>query len=311
MNYNPPNLSNWSGRETNPDFGIQYWYQAIKCIDLQKEDLQADIALIGYECDEGVRRNLGRIGAKDGSDAIRKKLGSVAWHSLKTVADVGNVVCIDEDLETCQDIFAKKITSLLKSGVFPIALGGGHDIAYAHFKGIYNALKNKSKTIGIINFDAHFDLRPKPNGKPNSGTPFYQILNEFEHVNYLPIGIQTQANTTELFDIAKQNNVHYLTNFDCNNKELVQKTLASFISQNDYIYITIDIDGFSSAYAPGVSAPSPLGFTPQFVMACLEQLFASKKVVSLDFAEMNPTYDIDNHTASLAARLIDFVIQFQ
>lgn len=308
MNYKQSNPSNWSGRETNPNLGIQYWYQAVKCIDIQKEDIQADIALIGYECDEGVRRNLGRTGAKDGSDAIRKKLGSVAWHSKKTVVDVGNVVCIGEDLETCQDVFAKKITSLLKSGVFPIALGGGHDIAYAHFKGIFNALSNPIKNIGIVNFDAHFDLRPKPDGRPNSGTPFNQILEEHININYFPIGIQAQANTAELFEIAKQNNVQYLTNFDCENQEKVKETVANFISENDVIYITIDIDGFSSAYAPGVSAPSPLGFTPNFVMNVLSQLFESKKVISIDLAEMNPKYDVDNHTASLAARFVDFIV---
>lgn len=310
MNYKQPEQALWQGRKTNPNLGIQYWYQAIHCTNFEQENREADIALIGYECDEGVRRNLGRVGAKYGSDAIRKKLGSVAWHSTKTVLDVGNVFCVEEDLETCQNAFAHQITTLLEQEIFPIALGGGHDIAYAHFKGIANFLKHKKTRIGILNFDAHFDLRPKPTGKPNSGTPFYQILEEYNQVQYMPIGIQSQANTKELFEIAKQKNVDYLTMLDCEDYDFVESKVHHFINQNDVIYITIDLDGFSSAYAPGVSAPSPFGFTPNFVLRILEQLFKSKKVISIDLAELNPTYDIDYRTANLAARLVDSIVRY-
>jgi formiminoglutamase len=70
----------------------------------------------------------------------------------------------------------------------------------------------------------------------------------------------------------------------------------------------IDLDGFSSAYAPGVSAPSPLGFAPLFVYKVLAYVFESKKVISCDIAELNPDFDIDENTASLAAKLIDYMI---
>ena len=82
----------------------------------------------------------------------------------------------------------------------------------------------------------------------------------------------------------------------------------SFIGNNDYIYITIDLDGFSSAFTPGVSAPSPIGMNPKFVMSLLEFILSSKKVISCDIAEMNPNFDQDNSTANLAARLIDHIV---
>jgi len=73
--------------------------------------------------------------------------------------------------------------------------------------------------------------------------------------------------------------------------------------------VTIDLDGFSSAYAPGVSASSPMGFSPEVVLESLELIFASKKMISIDIAEMNPKYDIDNRTAKLAASLVHFVLE--
>ncbi len=68
------------------------------------------------------------------------------------------------------------------------------------------------------------------------------------------------------------------------------------------------MDGFSSAYSPGVSAPSPLGFTPYFVFKILSFLFDTRKVISFDIAELNPSLDRDKLTASLAAKIIDFVV---
>lgn len=312
VSYSPADKKQWSGRKTNKSLGEQYWYQAIKCVDLESEALvlNADVALVGYVCDEGVRRNLGRVGAKKGSSALRDRLGKVALHTNKKLIDVGNIICKANYLEQCQTAFSKTITLLIENKIFPIAIGGGHDIAYAHYNGIYKALKNKVKSIGIINFDAHFDLRPVET-TPNSGTPFYQILSEMAlediKVNYLPIGIQKQANTLELFEIAKQKKVSFIDNFSCDFL-LIKEQLSKFIDKNEAIYITIDVDGFSSAYAPGVSAPSPLGFTPKFVMQSLEFLFGSKKVVSCDFAELNPAYDIDNQTANLVSRLVDFIV---
>ncbi len=48
--------------------------------------------------------------------------------------------------------------------MYPIVLGGGHEIAFGHYCGIkdYNASIDRKDKLGIINFDAHFDLRPYP-----------------------------------------------------------------------------------------------------------------------------------------------------
>ncbi len=304
----------WKGREVDPSLGKQYWYQAIEQLDFEKDDLSnIDAAIIGYACDEGVQRNQGRVGAVDGPDAIRKRLAKIAWHhGGKRIADVGSIRCDDEKLEECQEVFASSITALLKHGIFPIALGGGHDIAYAHFRGIYDWLKEKEDTakIGIINFDAHFDLRP-PVKSANSGTPFYQIFNELDkgNISYLPIGIQERSNTKELFAVAEKFGVDWILLKQCEvDVKQVILTVNDFIEKLDYIYVTIDLDGFASAYSPGVSASSPFGFTPSFVLSVLESICASGKLIAVDLAEMNPVYDRDELTAKLAAGLVDVVV---
>ncbi len=312
-----PDKKVWSGRETNPELGIQYWYQAVDfyaaeaITALPKNDNPPDISILGYVCQEGVRRNKGRVGAAEGPSKVRERLAKLAYHlDGQKIGDYGDVNCVHEDLESCQQDLAKVISCMIKDGSFPIVIGGGHDIAYGHFLGLFDAKKDfDNHKFGIINFDAHFDLRPVLD-KPNSGTPFNQILTEFgDQVEYFVIGIQQSANTKELFDIADIHSVHYVDSTDCQIGKVTAVTdqLDKLISKVDSIYISIDMDGFSSAYAPGVSAPSPLGFEPDFVLAVLDFILKSKKVISCDLAELNPTYDPDNLTANLAARLVDHI----
>jgi len=311
VGYKAGDKAMYSGRDSTLE--NQYWHQEILVshIDDLQNDNATDIGIIGYNCDEGVKRNQGRIGARKGPKRIRHKLGKLPIHfKYKKIIDFGDVICIDENLEDCQKALSKTISMCITRNIFPIAIGGGHDIAYANFNGIKDALKNISKNkIGIINFDAHFDLRAVET-QPNSGTPFNQILTENNDVAYFAIGIQQQSNPKELFEIAAKKNVSYVSNFDCETfSETLKSKLNAFIKEVDYLYITIDMDGFSSSYAPGVSAPSTLGLTPSFVYTVLAFLFQSKKVISCDIAELNPDFDVDDSTAGLAARLVDYMVQ--
>lgn len=309
IEYRPGNKENWSGR--NSKLENQYWHQNIQVQDIENlaPTNNTKIGLIGYACDTGVKRNQGRIGAKKGPEKVRHKLAKLPVHFNKKITDFGDIICIEDNLEDCQRAFSKSITQLISNGILPLAIGGGHDIAYANFNGIIGALKNTSKNnIGIINFDAHFDLRPVET-IANSGTPFNQISKENNNVSYFAIGIQQQSNTKGLFEIAKKHNVSYVSNFECETfSETLKNQLKVFMNKVDYLYLSIDLDGFSSVYAPGVSAPSPLGFNPSFVYKNLEFIFKSNKVISCDIAELNPSFDIDNNTANLAARLVDFMV---
>lgn len=315
IKYSPTNKEIWSGRTSDQKL---YLHEKVECINIVKDDQlsfhKKAFGLVGYVCDEGVRRNQGRVGAVLGPEAIRKTLSKFPNHLSEStdLLDCGNISCIDGGMEVAQNHLSRVVTKLLRQDVFPILLGGGHDIAYGHYNGIKNHL-GPGKNIGIINFDAHFDLRSNTNGT-NSGTPFYQIgvdcKSENIDFNYLCIGIRKDANDRQLFETATTLGVEFIeTNqFTIENAEVIVRTLLDFISKVDYLYVTIDLDGFSSAYAPGVSAPSPMGFSPKMVVKALEVIIASKKLISMDVAEMNPTYDIDNRTSKLAASLIHFVL---
>ena len=311
-NYRLPISTPWTGRTVDPALGIQYWHQAVELIDLTDPGFRGElpkIALLGYACDAGVRRNQGRPGAVQGPEAIRQRLAKLAFHHQDIfVEDVGDIFCKGDELEAAQHALATAVAQLLQSGRFPIVLGGGHDVAFGHFRGIRAA--HPGAKIGIVNLDAHFDLRPVRDA-PNSGTPFWQILSEepADRVRYAAVGIQRASNPRELFDIAARQKVLYVLHDRCRPRDVesVAERLDDYLADCDHVYLTIDLDGISSAYAPGVSAPSPVGLEPRFVFGLVEKMLASGRVVSVDLAELNPEFDRDHSTANLAARLVDAI----
>jgi formiminoglutamase len=313
--YKKTNPELWSGRTSNLKLALHEKVELVDLEGLTKRNLsQKSIAILGYACDEGVRRNQGRVGAADGPKHIRKQLGKLPNHlDLETkLIDVGTIFCYDGDLEGAQERISEMVCLLLEKNAFPILLGGGHDIAYGHYKGLKQYL-GKNKIVGIINFDAHFDLRNNENGN-NSGTPFYQLAQEYRaegtSLEYLCLGIRSDANDKLLFQTAELFETKYIENnkFVMGYAEHVVRTILDFIRNVDHVYVTIDLDGFSSSYAPGVSAASPMGFSPAIVLEALKIIIDSKKMISMDIAELNSKYDIDDRTAKLAASLAHFVI---
>lgn len=308
-----PNPENWTGRKSVQP---EYWHQFVHCVsDLNFSHKDGrKIGILGYPVEEGVRRNQGRPGTKAAPTIIRNLLASTAFHLGENVSiyDYGDISIREKDLEGTQLKVSEILQKLILSKHFPVLLGGGHDLAYAHGKGLISHFKSKGEKLGIINLDAHFDLRPLVNGKGHSGSPFYQLSEEFPNdFHYLALGIQRAANPLSLFQKAKEVKAKHLVmeQFRLQNWEYIEEQIIWFLDSVNKIYLSIDLDGFSSAFAPGVSAPSPMGFSPQIAFKVFELIAKSKKLISLDVVELNPRFDQDQATARLAARCVEYVLR--
>lgn len=311
INYRPADNSIWTGRTDGTEPAHLRWHQIISFVDLREAvSLEGKHVFLGFPVDEGVKRNKGRIGAAEGSLSLRKTLVNlpVQREFEVNLADAGDIICIDGDLESAQAALAEAVAIIIQKGGFPIVLGGGHEVTYGHYNGVKAGKQGK---VGIINFDAHFDLRAPEGGVPTSGTGFHQIATDEKaagsHMDYLAIGIQRISNTEALFDTAYNFGVDYIEakDFHHMNNSFIEYKLQSFLDRIDHLYITVDLDVFAAAYAPGVSATAFNGIIPDvYFKLALNQLMASPKFASIDFAELNPTYDIDSRTAKLAADLV-------
>ena len=273
---------------------------------LKTLDTARGISLIGFKCDEGVRRNKGRVGAFEGPDFIRKYL---KFENLNLV-DLGDVICEEVDFTPAHKCLQSKVFQELEQGNFPFILGGGHDMSFSNFAAAArHIMKHDSKAkIGAINIDPHFDLRDFDKGA-NSGTSFNEMskfceTNQIEF-NYYCLGVNKQSNSEDLFELANNLGVRY-----CFDKEIekVSELINECISNCDYIYFTLDMDAFKSTLAPGVSAQAKVGWDVETIKRFVTIIKESNKLMVADIAELNPKFDIDERTAKLAAHLTEFIL---
>ncbi|MDX1300766.1 formimidoylglutamase [Photobacterium sp.] len=328
----PIDMSAWQGRcdPEDGELGMR-WHQKVLPADLANNE---GIMLLGFACDEGVARNKGRTGAFDAPVAIRRALANLAWHHKEPVYDGGDICCNDGNVELAQYRLGEDVSRALRQRHKVIVFGGGHEVAWGTFQGIGNYLLQKQRVcedmadqpvgqaaprVGIINFDAHFDLRNPPAG-PNaeqgsSGTPFHQAARFCQRQNwpfkYTCLGLSRTSNTKALYEKADRLGVRYKddTELTHHNLEHTLSELNAFIDGCDHLYLTIDLDVFPASVAPGVSAPAARGVPLEIVETLMNPILSAKnaqgdsKLLVADLAEYNPRFDIDNQTARLAARL--------
>ena len=315
-------MEHWNGRvDSDNDYDAFRWHQWVQPLDLNEEHpdfyCEYGFAFIGFCSEQGVKRNRGRVGTALAPDFIRRQMSNLpcTFDSQVKLFDAGNVLCEEISMEEGQRILGTAIERILGLGLFPIVLGGGHETTFGHFQGQFADLKNKEKPLdmGIINFDAHFDLRPYDNG-PSSGSMFRQIADIYREENipyrYMPLGIQKHSNTVSLFKYAQENDVNYILakEIQTSTYEVILEKIDTFLFRCNAAYMTICTDVFSAAFAPGVSATQALGLEPEVVLPIIKHILRTRKVRGFDICEISPRFDQDDTTAKLGAVIIFTVV---
>ena len=268
--------------------------------ELSRLPQKTDLVLLGYPDDEGIKLNGGRVGAADGPDLIRKYFykmtpGLLTKNTFK-IFDIGNID-IQGPLSSRHEQAQSVVHHLSERNHFWISLGGGHDYGYSDCSGF---LKSKKPSSAVINFDAHFDVRSTEKGL-NSGTAFFRVLNEFSDFSFFEVGIQPQCNSKHHLEFLKQKKAQVF--YYDSPLEAVLKSLNKLKIKN--IFLSIDIDYFSSSLAPGCSQSWPLGQNqlPLF-LDFIKTLSEEFNICGAGIYEVSPALDVQDHTSKLAAVLV-------
>ncbi|KAB8028450.1 formimidoylglutamase [Fluviispira multicolorata] len=315
-----------------------------------KEQIKGKFILLGVPDDRGVLANLGNPGAKNGPQLFRDsfyKLYDTQLHRFNPITqkpntkdqkqyhnrnflserfiDVGNII-LAETIEETHNRIADVIELLLQNEAKLIfVLGGGHDFSYGSYKGHVNY--KKDEIIPIINFDAHFDLRPVINGSINSGTAFYRIIQDFNKniINgkaLLEIGIQRERNPHSLFEFALKHEVktiEYISfldiwrDYNTGNSQIPSEHIHDHIDdcskfgfnrKTGSIHVSLCLDVFDQAIAPGTSASTPLGAQMKDLSLSLAFFGKNHTCRIMDIAELCPARDTHDQTSRLCASIV-------
>lgn len=257
------------------------------------------VALIGLPDDSGVRLNSGRIGAAKGPTAFRAALARYGVHeaagwNYPKVYDAGDVSPAsghDEDslFETHRRVF-EAVTAVLDLGLFPIAIGGGHDLTYP----FVHAVSKRNQPMTGIYFDAHLDVRPTV----GSGMAFRRLVEDCGVRRLDAFGINPFVNAREHVEWFIKHGGHMHQS-----SATVDACLDGSDGPQRTLFVSFDLDVLDASHAPGVSAINPAGWTVREAQAAVVACGRSRAVKCFDLMELNPDHDVDDRTARIAAHL--------
>ena len=263
----------------------------------------AAVVIVGFPTHEGVVINGGRAGAEEGPDQIRRWLyrltpdarGAERFNKLLSqTVDLGDLEILTP-LEQDQETLGALLSGYIKRGAIPIVFGGGHETAFGHFLGYVYA----GRTVSILNWDGHPDVRPLKEGRAHSGSPFQQALRHLSGscARYTVAGLLPYQVAAAHLDFIRENEGEYVWREQVT--EAVIRDLYSGLHHP--AMVSFDLDAVDHVHAPGVSAPGVGGMPMHLWLRAAYEAGRTPAVTSMDLVELNPRVDPDGHTARLAA----------
>jgi guanidinopropionase len=295
-------LQKGDGRRTLPYSGVPTFLglpQASSAADL-------DIALVGVPMDLGVSN---RPGARFGPRAVRtiERIGPY-HHTLLGVpqsraraADIGDVpfrsrYSLEQSLQDIETFY----TALRARGVRPLSVGGDHSITYPILKAV-----GKDAPVGLVHLDAHCDTMGAYDGsKFHHGGPFRLAVLDgvLDPERTIQIGIRGASSMFWEFSHVSGMTVIYMEDFMRMGLTAVAEKARAVVGDGP-VYVSVDVDGFDPAYAPGTGTPEVGGLQPREGLALLRAL-AGLNIVGADVVEVAPQYDPTTNTSQLAAQVL-------
>ena len=272
-------------------------------------------ALMGCPDDTGVLLNRGRAGAAQGPNEIRRAFYKMAfpmegsWEGF-SLKDFGNIDVSKDICSTHRKVYeASQFLSKSTQGL--ILLGGGHDFAAPGFLGFISGRRflNSKASFGLVNIDPHLDVRELEENKPNSGTPFRQILEsgEIQGSHLIQFGCRENRNSQTHFNFCKENQVQMVSLEKIRLKHpsslhTFKQAVSPLMRKVTELGVTLDMDSCSEV--TGTSAAPGIGFSVSELYEIAYWVGTQTKVRYFEIAEVAPGLDPSGKTALSAAELL-------
>ncbi|MDC3072109.1 agmatinase [bacterium] len=207
-------------------------------------------------------------------------------------------------LENVIDNIEKTTKEICKQNKIPVILGGEHSITFGAVNGVFKGLNfSTNDEIGIIQIDAHADLRENYEDQVYSHASVMYLLNKSKY-KIAQFGVRAlskeEAINRNIFDI-----LYYDVEDIKNNKNL---RLPKNFPEN--VYITFDVDGLDPSIMPATGTPVPDGLGFNESLQLIKRLIKGRKVLGFDVVEFSPIknfFAYDFTVASLVYRIMELI----
>lgn len=226
-------------------------------------------------------------GTQGGPDAILEASVELErlWDGTEPCAQgiaTENAVDCSGELPDVMERIAARTAAAVTAGAIPVTLGGEHALSYGAVRGVVRAL---GRPVGIVQIDAHADLRKSYQGERHSHASVMQLLAEEDGIRIAQFGVR--AMSQEEVDRRAACNV-----FAVDARELVTKGLSAIDLPVDFprdVYVSFDVDGLDPAILPHTGTPVPGGLGYYQALDLVAHALQGRKLVGCDVVELAPT----------------------
>ncbi len=211
------------------------------------------------------------------------------------IRDAGDVAIVPTLPEENRHRIVEAVSGFLARGIFPVCLGGDHSVTPSILRAFADT------PIHLVQIDAHLDFADRLGGAAETHASPMRRARELPWVRSLTqIGLRSIVSGAEDYEAAR-----------AAGNRLVTTSQVRGAPDTDWwpglagdAYLTLDIDAFDPAAAPGTGFAEPGGLTFADVTAVVRTLTRRLRVRGMDLVEVNPYFDPSHRTAVLAARTI-------
>ncbi|MDQ2681906.1 MAG: agmatinase family protein [Chloroflexota bacterium] len=298
-NLNLPSVTKRAPWQDRPEKRVSNW------LSLWDFEEPIDAGLIGAPYSAA---SISASGAAGGPEAVRMAFRYFTTYSPDwdtdiqslAVRDLGDISGHLTDVATAHRNIENAVRDALTVAqpFVPILVGGDHSITAPAVRGFMAA--NPGKRVGIINIDAHYDVRVADWG-PHNGTPFRQLIEGgVPGANVVELGIHGFMNAAYYRQWANEQGITTITGRDIYKRGMetcILEALGIAGEGTDAIYLSVDIDCLAYPWAVGTSASSPEGLSAWDLMEAMFICGQHPKVAAIDVVEIDPTKDVGDLTA--------------
>ena len=226
------------------------------------------------------------------------------------IADLGDVRTHPYDAALSHSNIEDAVVEVYEAlnDVMLVSIGGDHSVTRFLVQGYCRA--HPGEKVGLVHFDAHYDVRPFEDGGPNAGTPIRGILEGKSNVdgkNVVQLGIHGFMSAYEFKQYSESKGATVVTAREVRRRgilDVMEQAIEIVSDGTDSIYVTYDVDSMSSAWAPGCGNSTPEGLEPWDVLEAMYILGEHPKVKALDVVCIDPFRDVRMITARMGVSVI-------
>lgn len=296
-------------------FKDRFTTRANELLQNYEEGDQSTFGLIGFPLSKS---SISHSGAAFAPSVIRDCLAGFTTYSVETkkeltekIIDFGDCLMHPTDISESQRRITEALEEVLATEACEnwFILGGDHSISYSTIKAF-----SKRRKIGVLQFDAHHDLRNTEDGGPTNGTPFRRLIDNgiLQGRAITQIGIRDFMNAKSYHQFAKQHGVRVYSMMQVRTmgiEGIVERELEYLAKFVDEIYLSVDMDVLDQTFAPGCPAIGPGGMDSYTLLRAIEIAARHPLVKMMDIVEIDPTKDFRDMTSKTAAYLLLYFIK--